>query len=210
MIELGECADINPGRLFVEFVNIVYKCWSSGGKGSYARLESLRAELIAPQTLKGDVVTTINNTAYNVKIDRKPLFGALSKTMGFVTPQNYKKGLFYYGDGPGVPTLFPYMVRFTDYVGGTVPLPVLIHMQMLCYYFGAARVLSGSCAPVNKAKFDFGKLCRYKNVNYLLQGGTLDLFSGIISGAVLREYTTFPTLWSGGAPTYNEDVIYNN
>ena len=209
VVELGDCPDIDTGWLQIEFVNIVYKCWSGGGKGSYARLASLRSELIAPQTLKGDVVTTINNTAYNVKIDRKPLFGALSKTMGFLTPQNYKKGLFYYGDGPDVPTLFPYMVRFTDYVGGLVPLPVLIHQQILCYYFGAARVLSGSCAPINKARFDFGKLCAYKGVSYLFQGGTLDLFSGIITGAVLREYTTYGSLWSGGAPEYSEDVIYN-
>lgn len=209
VIELGECPDINPGRLCVEFVNIVYKCWSGGGKGSYARLASLRSELIAQTTLKGDVVTTINNNAYNVKIDRKPLFGALSKTMGFVTPQNYSKGLFFYEVGEEVPSLFPYQVRFTDQ-GATVPLPVLIHQQILCYYFGAARVLSGNCAPVNKAMFDFRKLCTYKGVSYLFQGGTLDLFSGIISGAVLREYTTFTTLWSGGAPEYSEEVIYNS
>ena len=210
VIELGECPDINPGRLRVEFVNIVYKCWSGGGKGSYARLASLRSELIAPTTLQGDVVTTINNNAYNVKIDRKPLFGALSRTMGFLTPQNYENGLFFYEVGEAVPSLFPYMVRFSDYAGGVVPLPVLIHEQILCYYFGAARVLSGNCAPVNKSKFDFGKICSYKGVSYLFQGGTLDLFSGVISGAVLREYTTFSSLWSGGAPEYSEDVIYNS
>ena len=210
VIELGECPDVDTGLLRVEFVNIVYKCWSGGGIGSYARLASLRAELIAPQTIKGDVVTTINNNAYNVKIDRKPLFGALSKTMGFLVPQNYLKGLFLYEAGASVPTLFPYKVRFSDYVGGLVPLPVLIHQQILCYYFGAARVLSGNCAPVNKAKFDFGKRCTYKGVSYLFQGGTLDLFSGIISGAVLREYTNFTTLWSGGAPEYSEEVIYNS
>lgn len=209
VIELGDCPDINPGRLLVEFVNITYKCWSGGGKGSYARLASLRAELIAQQTLKGDVVTTINNTEYNVKIDRKPLFGALSRTIGFLTPQNYNKGLFFYEVGEEVPSLFPYQARFTDQ-GATVPLPVLIHQQILCYYFGAARVLSGSCAAVNKAKFDFGKLCTYKGVSYLLQGGTLDLFSGIITGAVLREYTTFTELWSGGAPEYSEEVKYNS
>lgn len=210
VVELGDCPDIDTGWLQIEFVNIVYKCWSGGGKGSYARLASLRSELIAPQTLQGDVVTTINNNAYNVKIDRKPLFGALSKTMGFLTPQNYKNGLFFYEVGEAVPSLFPYMVRFSDYAGGVVPLPVLIHEQILCYFFGAARVLSGNCAPVNKAKFDFGKLCSYKGVSYLFQGGTLDLFSGIITGAVLREYASFSDLWDGGAPDYSEDVIYNS
>ena len=210
VIELGECQDINPGRLCVEFVNITYKCWSSTGQGCYARLASLRTELIAPQMLKGDVVTTINNDAYNVKLDRKPLFGALSKEMGFVTPQNYMKGLFYYEAGADVPSLFPYQVRFTDQnASQLVPLPVLIHEQILCYYYGAARVLNGNCAVVNNALFAFNKISTYKGKSYLFQGGTLDLFSGIINNAVFREYATYASLWGDSNPEYNTNTEYN-
>ena len=167
------------------------------------------SEINAQAALQSNKVTTINNDDYNVMLTRRPLFGALSREMGFVKPGNYLGGLFYYRFVGADPELFPYQARFTDGIA-TVPLPVLIHQQILCYYFGAARILSGSCAPVNKARFAFDKLCTYKGISYLFQGGTLDLFSGIITGAVLREYTSFTSLWSGGAPEYSEDVIYNS
>lgn len=176
--------------------------------GVYARLQSatISVDSIA---LKSDRVMTVNNRSYNVRIDRKPIFGALSKTMEIVVPANYGRALYYYKDG--TLKIYPYRVRFDGQASGSeVPLPVLIHQQILCYYFGAARVLSGNCAPVNKARFAFDKRCNYKGVSYLLQGGTLDLFSGIITGAVLREYTDFASLWSGGAPEYSEDVKYNS
>lgn len=176
--------------------------------GVYARFRSITIETRGTQ-LKSDKVTTINNTAYNVKIERRPIFGALSVDAGWNLPGNYKKALFYYPVINYSPGQFPYQVRFTDY-GNTVPLPVLIHQQILCYYFGAARVLSGSCAPVNKGRYAFDKLCTYRGTTYLLQGGAMDLFSGIMTGAVLREYTDFTTLWDETPPEYSEDIKYND
>ena len=208
-VETGECADIASGTFVVRLGQVIYKMWYDGGHGAYARVAAILAEINAQTALKSNKVTTINNNDYNVLLTRRPLFGALSREMGFVRPANYLAGLFYYPYVGADPVLYPYQARFTD-GGSTVPLPVLIHQQILCYYFGAARVLSGSCAPVSKARFAFDKLCVYKGVTYLLQGGTLDLFSGIVTGAVLREFTTFTSLWSGGAPSYSEDVIYNS
>ena len=208
-IQLKETEGSYPGQIIVIFYQITYKCWSDVGNGAYARVAAVRAELNATTAVSSNTVKTISNADYNVRITRRPLFGALSVNVGFVTPDNYKNGLYYYKDG--VLTLYPYRVRFDGQASGSeIPLPVLIHQQILCYYFGAARVLSGNCAPVNKVRFAFDKLCTYKGVSYLLQGGTLDLFSGIITGAVLREYTTFTELWSGGAPEYSEDVKYNS
>lgn len=209
VIEMNECPDLTSGgELIVRLGQITYKMSYDGGHGCYARVAYIGAEINAQTVLLSNKVTTNNNEAYNVVISRHPLFGVLSRKMGYIKPQNYLAGLFYYRYTGALPELFPYQVRFTDQ-GSTVPLPVLIHQQILCYYFGAARVLSGNCAPVNKARFAFDKLCTYKGVSYLLQGGTLDLFSGIITGAVLREFTTFTSLWSGGAPEYSEEVKYN-
>lgn len=211
-MEMAECTDIQDGgTLVVQFVRIEYKMWSEGGHGCYARVAEIRAEINGTTALKSNKVTTINNASYNVQLNRKPLFGALSKEMGFVNPSNYLAGMFNYtSSNPGTrPSLFPYMVRFND-KNTEVPLPVLIHQQILCYYYGAARVLSGNCAPINKAAFDFGKICIYKGRNYLLQGGTLDFFSGIISGAILREYMDFSDLWADVTPDYDEEVKYND
>lgn len=209
VIEMSECTDLpDGGEMVIRLGQITYKMSYDGGHGCYARVANIGVEINAQTALQSNKVTTINNNDYNVMLTRRPLFGALSREMGFVKPSNYLAGIFYYpyfGD----PALFPYKVRFTDYAGGLVPLPVLIHEQILCYYHGAARVLSGNCAPINKARFSFEKLCDYKGHTYLLQGGTMDFFSGIMSGAVLREFVDFSTLWSGGAPSYSDDVIYN-
>ena len=206
-IELSECDDIESGLLVVAFYNIKYKIWHDGGHGVYARVQSILAGLISTRAVDNDKVTTINNTAYNVKIERQPLFGALSREVGFTRPANYLAGLFYYPYYNSPPEQFPYQVRFTDQ-SATVPLPVLIHQQILCYRHGAARVLSGRCAPVNKVAFDFGSLFSYMGTTYLLQGGTLDLFSGIMEGAVFHEFVDFNTLWTG-TPTYSGDATYN-
>lgn len=207
-IPLGEADPGDGSYLLIEFRDIQFVGSDRPDQGLYARIKEISTE-IGGAAVEKNSVKTINNEVYNVKLNRRPLFSALSRKVGFAQARNYLAGLFYYPVYGSYPELYPYQVRFTDQ-GSTVPLPVLIHQQILCYYFGAARVLSGNCAPVNKARFAFDKLCTYKGVSYLLQGGTLDLFSGIIMGAVLREYTTFTELWSGGAPEYSEEVIYNS
>ena len=211
VVELAECADIEGGLITIMFGQITYKMWSSGGHGCYARVAEIMTEINGTTALKSNKITTINNDNYNVLLTRKPLFGALSREMGFVKPANYLAGMFYYPVYGGDPELFPYELGFTDFGGhDIVPLPVLIHQQILCYYFGAARVLYGSCAPQLRYAFEFGRTCRYKGHEYLLQGGTLDLFSGIMGGATFREYLDYRDLWDGEAPTYDEETIYNS
>ena len=206
-ITLGEADHGDGSYLLIEFRDIQFTGSDMPDQGIYARIKSIGTE-IAGAVLEKNTVTTINNSAYNVMLDRRPFFSALSRTMGFAQPRNYVAGMFYYEYQGAAPELFPYFVAFGDQ-SEEVPLPVLIHQQILCYYHGAARVLSGNCAPVNKGRFAFDKLCVYKGHTYLLQGGTMDFFSGILSGAVLREFVDFSTLWSGGAPSYSEDVTYN-
>lgn len=201
------------GTLTLAIYDMQYKVVqyvSATPKGVYARIQSLKIETgTSGAQLKSDKVTTINNAAYNVKINRKPLFGALSQGVRFILPGNYVNAMFYY---PGAnPQRYPYLVHFTGTSDTTeVPLPVAIHQQILCFYYGASRALNGNCAPINKALFYFNRVCTYKGHSYLLQGGVLDLFSGIVTGAILREFVEFSTLWSGGAPEYNEDVTYND
>lgn len=210
-IELAECGDIVSGTLVVELAQVTYKMWSAGGHGCYARLAELKAEITGPTALKGNKVTTINNDAYNVKINRRPLFGALSKDMGFVKPGNYRAGLFYYESLGAAPELFPYKVAWDSDVeeSETVPLPVLIHQQILCYYYGAARVLQGACGRTNNDLFRFNNLNTYKGHTYIFQGGTMDYFSGTISNATFREFLTWNELWSGNTPSYDEEIEYN-
>jgi hypothetical protein len=208
-IELAECSDIESGTLIVCFFNIKYKIWYRGGDGVYARVQSILIGLTSTRAVDSDRVTTVNNDAYNVQVERHPLFGALSREVGFVKPTNYLAAIYYYPSGSDTPEQYPYMVHFNGQSASrAVPLPVLIHEQILCYRHGAARVLNGRCAPINKTAWDMTTLYRYKGVTYLLQGGTLDMFSGIMDGAVLHEFVAFDTLWTG-TPSYNGDTTYN-
>ena len=208
-ISLAECKAISAGRLIVTFSNIVYKRWDDSAIGVYARVQSILVGVISTRGVTEDKVTTINNQAYNVNVSRQPLFGALSKEVGFVSPGNYQGAIFHYPNGGSIPDQYPYMVRFNGQVASrAVPLPVIIHQQILCYRYGAARVLNGRCAPIDKAAWILPSLFRYKGVSYLLQGGTLDLFSGIMEGAVLHEFVLFDDLWTG-TPSYSGDTSYN-
>lgn len=213
-IEPGECTEISSGTLTITFGQIVYKMWSEGGYGCYARVAEIKAEINSTTTLKSNKVTTINNDNYNVMLKRKPLFGALSREMSYVKPENYLAGMFVYKTYGGYPDLLPYMMKFDDQTDAyLVPLPVLIHQQILCYYFGASRVLTGNCSAVKeltgRGHYDFDKLATYKGRKYLFQGGTFDLVSGIISNACFREFMDYDDLWDGAPPSYSEDVIYN-
>ena len=186
------------------------KRWDDEGNGVYARVKSVVVSLSSSVFLGSNKVRTVNNTAYNVKIERKPLLGALSKNVGFFSPANYQNGLFYYPGSNVAPRLYPYKVHFTGQTSANdIPLPVAIHEQILCFYFGAARVLSGRLAPINKAMMRFDRVFLYKGVKYLLQGGTFDMFSGIVESAVLREYAVFDDLWTG-TPSWSDDADYNS
>lgn len=208
-IELAECEDIASGIISVTFYNIKYKCWSSTGTGVYARVQSILVGLASTRAVDSDRVKTINNAAYNVQVDRRPLFGALSRNVGFTCPENYLAALFYYPNNGSTPDQYPYLVRFEGQSAGSeVPLPVITHQQILCYRHGAARVLSGRCAPIDKAAWELNSVFRYKGTDYYLQGGTLDLFSGIMESAVLHEYVLFDDLWTQ-TPSYSGETSYN-
>lgn len=207
-IVLADCKDIGSGYIVVRIANIIYKRWDDSGTGVYARVSDIKIELNATKSLQSNKVTTINNDAYNVLLSRRPLFGALSKAMGYVSPGNYLAGIFNVPFVGAYPDLYPYMVRFTDQYT-LVPLPVLIHEQILCYYYGAARVLQGAAAPPNNALFRFNKLCTYKGKTYLFQGGTMDYLSGTINNATFREFLQYTSLWSGNPPSYDEQIEYN-
>ena len=205
-INTAECTDITVGTFVVEFGQIVYKMWSDGGHGCYARVVEIKAEINSTTSIQSNKVTTVNDDAFNVVLTRKPLFGALSQEVSFVRPSNYLAALFTYTSYGSNPVACPYNFHFGSET--PVPLPVLIHQQILCYYYGAARVLNGNCAPINNGMMVFSRICEYKRRKYLIQGGTLDLFSGVLTNAVLREYLDFDELWAGVTPSYSGGPTY--
>jgi len=204
------------GWLDIEFYNIEHVGLAPTIYGLFARLTGIKATLNAKSVLKSDNVTTVNNTAYNVKLERKPEFGAMSAQVPWINPANYPNAFWAY-NGTDVEPL-DYAAYLNGYASTTaIPLPAQIHKQMLCYCYTPLEVLGGNCGTVNKAQLlNFGQLATYKGKDYIIQGGTLDVLQNRISGVVLHEFAWYADMWDennnpsySGTPKYETDSTLN-
>ena len=206
-IRLTKCRSLGDGgRLAITFVDIHYQAISqptlpSGyweWRGVYARLNRVAISANTPK-LRSSSVTTLNNDSYNVKLQREPDFLPLSKTVDWINPQSYPTAVYSSG-----PELFPFKVKWShedDCV--EKPLPVFIHQQILCYYGASLWQLYGDCAPSGKAMFWFNRIARYKDRNFILQSGVWDLMTGVLQGAILREYIAYDDIWDDTSSDVN-------
>lgn len=197
------------GWLQIEFYNFIHVGAPGTIYGLFARVTSIKATLNNKSVLKSDTITTVNNQAYNVKLERKPAFGAMSAQVPYLTPANYPKALWTDDSGKFVP--MDYKAYLNGYAASTaIPLPAQIHKQMLCYNFTPLEILEGTCGLVNKAaKFHLGHICNYKGKEFVIQGGTLDVLKNRISGVHLHEFAWYADLWDeNNNPTYNGNPKY--
>lgn len=203
-IALAPCTELAAGgRIYLTFDGIWYKHWpgiSGYTYGDYARLASVSV-IPNANNLSRNTVKTINDEKYNVSLNRSPMMAPLSVDTPFAVPENYGTALFYYPSGEVHPAAFPYMVNW-DTVSGNVtkPLPVFIHQQILCYRGANLWELSGECSPSGNNLFWFNSQAHYKGRTYILMSGTLDFFTGNVSGAVLREFLEYDDLWDDSVP----------
>ena len=217
-IQLKDISDKTTlgGWLQIEFYNFIHVGLSGTIYGLFARLTGIKATLNAKSVLKSDNVTTVNNADYNVKLERKPEFGAMSAQVPWINPANYPNAFWAY-NGTDVEPL-DYAAYLNGYASSTaIPLPAQIHKQMLCYFYTPLEVLGGNCGTVNKAQLlNFGQLATYKGKDYIIQGGTLDVLQNRISGVVLHEFAWYADMWDennnpsySGTPKYETDSTLN-
>lgn len=204
-IQLYECDAVGPnGKLEIELADIQYvNIIPYGyGYGCYARLKSVTIENTQKVNLQTNTITTINNTAYNVKNKRTPAFAPMTKTVGFTTPENYKAGMFRV-DGTSV-YCWPYNCHW-DNTTEQLPLPVQIHKQILQYHHSTNEILEGQAGATienadgqitNYPLIYFDRIFYYKNKKHLLLSGNLDLLTGRLTSAIFREYLAWEELWT--------------
>lgn len=197
-IALAPCDDINAtAKVTVLFDKIVVRPAGTETKtGIYVRVQKMTVAANR-QMLESDKVRTVNNEAYNVKADRVLEIGSLSKEVVYVTPQSYLNALWDMTT-QGEVAQFPYYCFLESgfYTGREeFPLPVLIHRQMLMFHHEAQPILSGECATSDGRALGFGRLYRYKGVDHIIQGGTLNLRTGRMEGVTLRGFTEYEDLW---------------
>lgn len=178
--------------------------------GIFARLTAIRATVNAHSVLKTNTVTTVNNTVYNVMGQRRPAFAPLSADVPVLAPAMYPRALWVVSGGAPAPA--DYAAYFSGSAASTaIPLPVQIHKQMLCYHRTTQQVLEGRCGPVNKDDtLSFGRRVTYKGVEFIIQGGTLDILQNRIESVRLCSFEWYSDLWDessnppySGVPTYD-------
>ena len=61
-------------------------------------------------------------------------------------------------------------------------------------------MLEGDCMPSPAGLWNYNAVVRYEGHKFLLQGGTYDFVSGIMSGVRLHEFEQYDDIWSEDAP----------
>lgn len=193
------------GWLQIEFYNFIHVGITPGTiYGLFDRCTAIKATQNAKSVLKRDTVTTVNNADYNVKLERKPAFGAMSAVVPWLSPKNYTKALWTY-DSAGNPTPVDYALYFNGYASTTaIPLPAQIAKQILTFNHIPLEILGGNCGAVNKTvSLGFNNLLKYKGKYHVIQGGTLDVLKNRISGAVLHDFIWYADMWDESSnPNY--------
>ena len=72
------------------------------------------------------------------------------------------------------------------------PLSVLIHQQLLCYYTKPNNILTGELMTPNP---DFCSLYEWKGKKHIITSGNLNILTGRMENAVLREFMRYDHLW---------------
>lgn len=161
-------------------------------------VDGVKMECNDPSTsLKSDLVTVVNNSAYNVRAKRTPAYGFLSKEVVWNVIGNYPNVFWKIGTGGSIKP-FPYQSVWSD---GTenLAVPVQWAKQTLMFHHSTLQQIEGEVGVIQNGMWRFDRPTYYKGHNFLQQGGTWDLLTGHVYGISLREYIDYATLWAGAA-----------
>ena len=156
------------------------------GDGIYMPISDIR--LVPTRAQKStDKVTTKYAETNNVILSRSPKIACVN--FDTTAPAEVINGV--YAPGSGRPA-----ARVWSFSDEEVSLPVLIHKQLLCWYARPMNVLNGTLI-VNELKDypSFGQLWHWKDREFVLTDGRVDLISGRMTNAVLREFIRYEDLF---------------
>lgn len=137
-------------------------------------------------------VETKYNTSNNIILSRSPEYGV--NVSDLISPTQVVNGVYITKSGE-----YEGSQQWRFYEGQTPnPLPVLIHQQLLAYYSKPNNLLTGELV-VDDA--DFRSLYLWKGKKHLLTAGALNILTGHIEGATLREFKRYSELWETDAET---------
>lgn len=174
--------------------------------GVYVRLKnfSISAKISSDLEYPGTIRTiTKYNEGNNIRINRSPDFG-INAQLGdvaylYANTILTKGALYSKGYNTG-----EYWCWHKD--ERQVTLPVIIHQQILAYYAKPNNVLTGELVLEGDVP-DFRSLWQWGGKDHLLMSGTLNVLTGRMENAVLREFMRYDHMWETWVE--NEDVTFD-
>ena len=186
-----EVETIGEIQLLVTYVGTTKKMDSPEGisKGAYVPFKefSLTDVNLENTSIPGSQkVTTAYNSKNNILIQRRPEFGFNAGDVA--SPKIIKNGMFILKNN-WYESSDQWTFNNSD---APNPLPVLIHQQMLAYYSKPNNVLTGELATSNPL---FNALYEWNGRKHILTSGALNILTGRIENAVLREFIRYDHMW---------------
>lgn len=183
------------GYIIVTFSDVsawVQKPSARASEGYYLGVNNIQISVIdnkAPimEKLK---ITTEYDSRNNIILIHSPQFA--SNPSDIVSPRLVRNGM-YVIDADG----WPVGSEKWSWNRGDAqqPLAVLIHQQLLAYYSKPNNVLTGELLDASGETPDFSSLWKWNGKNHLLISGTLNILTGRMENAVLREFTRYDDMW---------------
>lgn len=178
-------------RLEIVGINVDIAAGSTGESlGAYVAIKDLKLTearqegLLLPSKL---TTTTNYDKNNNIRLERSIAYGFTNADV--VSPRIVKNGMF-------LQDADDWYTNSDEWVFGTYavpnPLPVLTHQQILAYYAKPNNVLTGELATPNPT---FDALYEWRGTKHLLMSGALNILTGRMEGAVLREFCRYDHMW---------------
>lgn len=186
-------ADIDvPGVLHIEFLcgkYIIRGEYTDAGYGMYMPITELKMTGVWA-TEAENKVTTKYSEGNNVILERQPAIGCLN--FDTTSPNEVLNGV--YAPTLGRPASREW--RWSDDDATTYQLPVLLHKELLCYHSKPNNVLTGEMIVDGlKGLPSFDCLWLWRGKEHLLMAGRVNLVSGTMEGAELREFVRYEDMW---------------
>jgi hypothetical protein len=181
-------------------------------KGAYFRIQEVAITPTNKETMLLDSLKTTTNYSAknNIVLNRNPEFGI--NDSGWISPEQVTNGLFTKGA-----EYYSSQNWYWHSTDSRQPLSVLIHQQILAFYSKPNNVLTGELVTKDPT---FDALYKWNGKDHLLMSGTLNILSGHMENAVLREFKRYDHMWEtwvereyfdiqGDEATYNTFVHSN-
>ena len=159
--------------------------------GGFCTVSGLTIKQVGVDGYKSRKTRTVYDEINNGKISRSPSVGQVPSS---VSIDVFVNGLYQAVAQTGYPPVIYW--SWQDRPGeGKMPLAMIVHKQILMYHSRTSSILTGTIRDVTSGDPRFDNIYIWEGRKFLLTGGTLDMLTGHVNNATLRDYEEYEDLW---------------